>query len=90
MGRTGGSWRRTLSTQQSTTRRCLPDGVYLTFNSGNEVYVMKIGNRRSLERVGVFGDRPSEAAWSPTSDEFVVTSLVPPFFDEREVFIANP
>ena len=67
-----------------------PDGKYLTFNSSNEVYVMQIGKRRTLKRVETFGDLPSEAAWSPTSEEFVFTSLVPPFFDEREVFIANP
>lgn len=67
-----------------------PDGKYLTFNSGNEVYVMQIGKRKSLKRIDTFGDLPSEAAWSPTSDEFVFTSLVPPFFDDREIFVANP
>ena len=67
-----------------------PDGKKLAFNSGNEVYVMAIGKRRSLKRVETFGDFPSEAAWSPDSTEFVFTSTLPPFNDEREVLVANP
>ena len=66
-----------------------PDGKYLTFNSGNEVYVMKIGKRRTLKRVKYYGDLPSEAAWSPTSDKFVFTSLKFPFFDNRDVVVAD-
>jgi Tol biopolymer transport system component len=66
-----------------------PDGRYLAFNSGNEVYVMQIGKRKTLKRVETFGDLPSEAAWSPDSSQFMFTSLLPPFYDSREILVAD-
>jgi dipeptidyl aminopeptidase/acylaminoacyl peptidase len=66
-----------------------PNGKYLAFNSGNEVYVMQIGKRKSLKRVETFGDFPSEAAWAPDSSEFMFTTVLPPFFDARDIVVAD-